>query len=72
MEGGVQIDKRNERSRSFHGHRLFKMHSNVASAGKVAYLILLYANAWVNFDKSSVLDVAEVDFKVGGAFGRDG
>ena len=45
---------------------------HVASAGKVAYLILLYANAWVNFDKSSVLDVAEVDFKVGGAFGRDG
>lgn len=39
---------------------------HVASAGKAAYPIPLYANVWLNFDDPDALDVAEVDFKVGG------
>lgn len=39
---------------------------HVAQAGKAAYPIPLYANVWLNFDDPDALDVAEVDFKVGG------
>jgi hypothetical protein len=50
----------------FMANAFSKYIQHVASAGKAAYPIPLYANAWLNFDDTSVLDVAEVDFKVGG------
>ena len=50
----------------FMANAFSKYIQHVASAGKAAYPIPLYANAWLNFDSSSILDVAEVDFKVGG------
>jgi hypothetical protein len=50
----------------FMANAFSKYIQHVASAGKAAYPIPLYANAWLNFDDSSILDVAEVDFKVGG------
>ncbi|KAF2993894.1 hypothetical protein E8E13_002586 [Curvularia kusanoi] len=50
----------------FMANAFSKYIQHVASAGKKAYPIPLYANVWLNTDNADDLDVAEVDFKVGG------